>query len=424
MIEYAMGRTRTGIRSYIKDYIETMPTLYDVACTHCGKPVQLSPDAPRCPVCGEDLHTLLPPDYSAHYFYQRAAELASRGDVQGALAEAERGIGFVDAPQLRLLAAILARRLGSMESVRKHVAAIPVDDRLRPEAEWLLRAQQVRKAEAEPKPGRAARKGQTPSAPAVQTMPPDRLPTSASQVSVTASRPAPPRPAPVSWVQRFWATVAILLIVVVGALGWVLISRGPEALVEMLGGPLATNGGAAEAGAGTLPVITPAPLPNLPPTATPAPPTVPGDLVIEGGAEPVADAGSAATGLASISLDLPRVLADAGRADLAAAAVAAAVANDRVALSGVISTTLGRSDYIAIVGAVPGVAEVDAVQLLVRLPPTYTVQAGDTLWTIAYTLYGEDPARVEQLAQANRDTLPAPEALGIGMVLNVPPIEQ
>jgi nucleoid-associated protein YgaU len=420
-----MGRTRTGIRSYIKDYVETMPTLYEVACKHCGNSVQLSPDASRCPVCGEDLHTLLPPDYSAHYFYQRAAELASRGDVQGALTEAERGLGFVDAPQLRLLAAILSRRLGHMDNVRKHVAAIPVDDRLRPEAEWLLRAQQARKAQAEPKANRAARKAQAAGAalPA-QTAPPDRLPTSASQVSVTATRPAPPRAAPVSWTQRFWATMAILLIVVVGALGWVLISRGPEGLVEMLGGPLAGTESGAEAGGGALPLITPAPLPELPPTATPAPATVPGDLVLETGAEPVAVAGSAAAGLAFIGLDLPRVLAEAGRADLAAAPVNAVVTDDRVALSGVISMTQSRSDLVQIVSAVPGVAEVDAVGLLVRLPTTYTVQAGDTLWTIAYKLYGEEPTRVEQLAEANRDTLPAPEALGIGMVLNVPPIEE
>lgn len=422
-----MGRTRTGIRNYIKDYIETMPTLYDVACNHCGKAVQLSPDAPRCPVCGEDLHTLLPPDYSAHYFYQRAAELASRGDVQGALAETERGIMFVDAPQLRLLAAILSRRLGAMDNVRKHVAAIPVDDRLRPEAEWLLRAQQARKADPEPRPRRAAQPA---------TAAADRLPTSAAQVSVTAHRPAPPRAAPVSWTQRFWATMAILLIVVVGAMGWVLISSGPEGLVNLLGGQI--GAGESNPDAEALPVAVPAatatpesadpaaPGPagaSAPPADAPAPaPTVPADLVLEGTAQPVADA-NRTTGIALNGLDLARVLSEAGRADLAAAPVSAVVNGGRVSLSGVISMTQSRSAMIDLVSAVQGVEEVDAVELLVRLPATYTVQAGDTLWTIAYMLYGEDPGRVEQLAEANRDTLPAPDALGIGMVLNIPPIE-
>ena len=68
---------------------------------------------------------------------------------------------------------------------------------------------------------------------------------------------------------------------------------------------------------------------------------------------------------------------------------------------------------------IPDVASVDAVDLLVRLPATYTVQAGDTLWDITVKLYG-DPSRMQALIDANADVLPSPESLRIDMELKVP----
>ena len=43
-----------------------------------------------------------------------------------------------------MLGAILAQRIGDFEQMRLHVAAVPVDDVLRNEAEWLLRSHQSR----------------------------------------------------------------------------------------------------------------------------------------------------------------------------------------------------------------------------------------------------------------------------------------
>ena len=48
--------------------------MHEVTCTHCGRTVHVSPDAPRCSLCGHDLHLLIPEQYAASYFYRRAAD--------------------------------------------------------------------------------------------------------------------------------------------------------------------------------------------------------------------------------------------------------------------------------------------------------------------------------------------------------------
>lgn len=48
------------------------------------------------------------------------------------------------ASELNLLGAILCKRLGRWDDMRHFVAAIPADDALRGEGEWLLRSNQAR----------------------------------------------------------------------------------------------------------------------------------------------------------------------------------------------------------------------------------------------------------------------------------------
>ena len=53
---------------------------------------------------------------------------------------------------------------------------------------------------------------------------------------------------------------------------------------------------------------------------------------------------------------------------------------------------------------------------------TYTVQPGDTLWSIVYDIYG-DVDRMEEFSQANIDQVPSPDAIRVGDELRVPPLE-
>ncbi len=79
----------------------------------------------------------------------RAADLSAQGDVAAALAEVQRGLAYQPSSELHLLAAILCKRSKRPDEMRHHVAAIPVDDVLRGEAEWLLRSSQARNAPAD-----------------------------------------------------------------------------------------------------------------------------------------------------------------------------------------------------------------------------------------------------------------------------------
>ncbi|MEZ4555309.1 MAG: hypothetical protein R2854_02455 [Caldilineaceae bacterium] len=85
---------------------------------------------------------MLTPDATTRYFYQRAGDLAAAGQLDKALSEVNRGLSYEDDSDLRLLGAILAKRVGDYTQMRSHVAAIPVDDVLRSEGEWLIRSLQ------------------------------------------------------------------------------------------------------------------------------------------------------------------------------------------------------------------------------------------------------------------------------------------
>src|SRR5436190_16185173 len=118
--------------------------MYEVTCFRCLRIVHITPDDEHCSVCGEDLKHLLSPAYASKYFYDRAAHLATAGNLQAGIAEIERGLDYRESSELHLLGGILAKRISDFDLMRQHVAAIPLDDVLRQEAEWLLRSHQTR----------------------------------------------------------------------------------------------------------------------------------------------------------------------------------------------------------------------------------------------------------------------------------------
>jgi nucleoid-associated protein YgaU len=430
--------------------------MHQVNCTHCGRIVQISPDAPRCSVCGQDLHTLIPEGYTAPYFYHRAADLAARGDLPSALAEAERGLAYIESTELRLLAAILAKRLDDMDAVRAHVAAIPVDDRLRQEAEWLLRSQtNPRPASVipvvDPEPERPVATRHERGRSRAHTQSPSPLEGTTISVAAAVGDAAPATPAaqgaakekPGSstlWAQRLWGTVALVLVLIAGAMGWTLLSGGPDALLALLPGlsdatPAPVVQGPQLEPVTPMPLILPTPTPqgaapavqaapgDLPEPAEQAAPTVPPDFVRAPTPQPVAGSGlAAAAGLAPATLDLPALLINAGRSDLAAANVRAAIDGAGVRVSGILTSTADRQEIVDLLEGIEALDQVNAVDLLVRIPATYTVQAGDSLWSIVGKFYGVDSNRMTQLIELNSATFGENPSLQVGDVLQLPPL--
>jgi hypothetical protein len=371
--------------------------MFEVICFHCGHAAHISPDAHRCAACGEDLRHLITPDFAARYFYKRAGELAAAGEVTLALLEAERGLDYQPNSELHLLAAILSQRLGDYPQMRHHVSSIPVDDVLRSEAEWLLRSQQ-----ATMRSSREAYKAQ-------------RSPKT-TEIRPTWSVPPPTRsslPPPSLYRTNPWLYGAVALGLVVFLVWLILEPIGPviQALLPSGAGDVAqitaTPPAVDEPSATPLPELTPSPTPNIPadvvqpPTQEPVAAITPIDLA---GAAP---------------FDLTAYLTQTVRPDLATLGVGATLQGSTLKLQGIVELFEQRQALIELGQQAPGISEVDAVDLLIRLPATYTVQPGESLWIISYKLYGSD--RVAELFAANREGMASAESIRVGQVLQVPP---
>ncbi|HXF62780.1 MAG TPA: hypothetical protein VNK95_14245, partial [Caldilineaceae bacterium] len=295
--------------------------MQEVTCFHCNTVVQISPDKSLCTECGEDLQHLLAPDDVAGYYYHRAQALAASGDPATALAEVERGLTYAGSAELHLLAAILAQRVGRFDQMRRHVAAIAVDDSLRPEAEWLLRAHQARqqalRAEA-----RLERVGLTP-APASTFL--DELlgREDGSQGRAHAVRS-----------QALWpiVTAAALMGLVMAAYLW--LNQGRGAVEETVAGPQGdampvesrSSSDAPEEGEASL-LPTPTPTPN-----------VPKDVVQTTGQETaMADSDLRRVVIIPANpFDIRAFLRGAGRADLAALSLDARLQGKKLVVQGVV----------------------------------------------------------------------------------------
>lgn len=402
--------------------------MYEVTCFHCTNQVEISPDASLCPECGEDLQHLLATDAVVHYFQTLARELSAQGQLTTALAEAERGLTFAPASELRLLAAILAKQLGRPDRMRQHVAAIPVDDSLRGEAEWLLRSHQD--------PQRALREAQRATQPNVKQV--DSTPASTFLDDLLGRNQESPAVSTSAGPTILALTLAAAALALVVASWWWI---GPGALPD----PTAATGEEA----GVVPTgVAPTPAParaepavieltraptaaatrSLLPTPTPVPaPTLPNDVVnAPGGQAPPQEVASAGPRpvlvIESNLFDLAALLRAAGEPGLAALPVEARLVGDTLVLQGFVQLDLQRRTLIQVAGRAPGVRQVNAVDVLVRPAPTYIVQEGDTLWSIVYNIYG-NVDRLDEFAAANRELLPSPDALAPGLELIVLPVQ-
>lgn len=392
-------------------------------CPVCGHKLHAFPDATHCPDCGENLRdqTDSPTGihYDVHYHFQRANELAARGELAAALAAARRGLADHDAPDLHLLAAILCQQMGRVDEISVHVAAIPVDDSLRTEAEWLLRSQQ--------------RQAAVPSGKVTDDEADDSF-----SLDEIIGRRSEPEPKSIRKPRRWPAVVALLaltaLLIVWFANGarWSQFGFSGETsgdaadTVQTVRGavsadpvdPVQVDGEDEEGAAGLvlLPTSTPPPTPL--PTPIPAP-TIRPDLVLA----PTAPSELAGSGDASSPVfDLQAYLIEGDYEELAGLDVTALLEGAELTLAGFVPYAVQRTQLIEIAETISGVGSVNATELYFRPPVTYTVQSGDTLWSITFRVYG-DVERMEDVYNANRDVMTSPGALVVGMELGLPPTE-
>ena len=423
--------------------------MLEVTCFHCGQVVQISPDAERCSVCGMNLRKLIGREQASGYFYRRAADMAGTGNVLGALEEVQRGLAYVNTSELNLLGAILCKRLSRWEDMRHFVAAIPADDPLRGEGEWLLRSNQARQ-----RPASQPQRGKAPVAiPVIADS--DALPVVMDEVAPSPSRRVQDKKrgggAPLLW-------LALLALVLAG--GWFAWQSGIMGDVAQQDAQVAGPPGQQPEAAGAqnvAPQDGAAPQPATLPADQQANPQAPAAEATQDAADAAMDTGagdaedappalllptptiaanlaqteSVSQAIASTSNNLAVVasnlnalnwkdwLGQKNRPDLAALPVTMRVEDKTLVLEGAVEFAEQRAALEFEAKQVPGVQSVSVVNVKLRPPETYTVREGDSLWAISVRIYG-NADQVEELYAANRTQMTSAGDLRVGMVLNVP----
>jgi len=380
------------------------PIMLAVTCFQCGHTVEISPDAERCELCGANLRRLISAQKASRYFYTRAAELSARGDVATALAEVQRGLAYQSSSELHMLGAILCKRMSRLDDMRHHVAAIPVDDVLRGEAEWLLRSSQARQRMPQGRPAEE-----------IPLSDDEMLPLVMEEVRPTL-HPARRR-SPV----RAVATLSAVVLIAFG--GWWLWENPPDWVDALLpANPVAApaqqpTAAVEQTQAAPVPETTAQPTAEVISTPVFVPTPVVGRDLAAIDPQPLA-ASSPEAIIVAPPFDLKTILIEVQRPELAET-ITGRLEGGRLVLEGTLPSVEDRDALMTLLERLPIVDEVSAVNVRVRPPTTYTVQEGDTLWGISMKLFGT-PDRIDAIYAANREVLPSPNALRIGMVLQVP----
>lgn len=446
--------------------------MFEGICTNCGRNVQITPDGEFCSACGENLRSLIPPAEISQYFYDRASNLAETQSIQAALDEVQRGLEHVVSSELQLLAAILAESEGEYDLMRYYVSRIPVSDRLRDEGEWLLRSHQARQSSQRLESQRRdsqrigsqqvlRRDGIGRPVAGYDQLPDDnsrsmrtrRIRQLVSNNQILGPTAAPDGEMPINILalgrgsRRLWPA-GVALVAFLGVMWFGLqIFSGRTSNEQQAGNSPGTSG---EIVPNSVQVPqdgtqnnavqnNPAPQvqepanepPAAPDTPAPAPEDVPNENVPtdsidnsvvdnESGSQPVVGLeGNAVEAGVSRPYDLSGFLRQSGRPDLAAFPIDAVLQNNLLVISGAVDLTQQRQEVIELAGTTSDLVRISANELVVRQPNTYVVEADDTLWLIAYKLYGNGE-RWNDIYEANKDVMNSPDALVVGQQLRVP----
>ena len=431
-----------------------------LACPNCGAPVEVSSSFANCPACDADVASHYTAAEMTRTVYHRALEHYSMGNDEAALEGIQQGIEVLDAPELYLLAALIYRKRGDFKEMREHVAAIPADDVLRGEGEWLLRShqEQLQLGRREEARRRDRAKGtQLAVGKASRQFSTEYYPAPLTDKQIAKKGASKPRRNRLPWA----IPIAIALLAVVfltqGA-GDPLLSalRQLRTVPDQLTA-LFANLGRSEPEVETSPAIgpntggelnatavevSPTSPPNQPtatsPTttqavqqataATPEPTLAPQPTpTVAQSATPDVAATIVAAARAQ-SFSLATFLNEQARPDLAALGVraswAAGAPPGELTLAGTTSYASDKNELLELAAQIEGATSINHDELVVELPETYLVQAGENLRQIANRLYG-DPDRWTEIYEANQDLIGEdPNNLWVGLSLSVPREEE
>ena len=415
--------------------------------------MEVTPSFANCPACDANVASHYTPAEMTRTIYHRALEHYSMGNEVAALEGIDQGISLLEAPELHLLAALIYRKRGEFKEMREHVAAIPADDILRSEGEWLLRShqEQLQLGRREEARRRGRAKGtQLAVGKASRQFSTEYYPAPLDKKQVATKGAAKTRRSRLPWAIPIAALLLVIIFLARGTGDSLLNAlqqlrtipdefksvyfsftrdepaavtgenEGPATGVQVSSGPQINTAAAVDTPAPET-SSTVAPTPTTRPTAEPtqAPPT---PAATESASPDVAATIVAAARVQSF--DLTTFLHEQDRSDLAALAIQATWVQGappgELVLLGTVTMTSVQTELLELAAEIEGVTSIDSSGLEVVLPETYTVRAGENLRHIALRLYG-DQDRWTEIYDANRDLVgDDPNNLWVGLALTIP----
>ena len=417
-----------------------------LACPECGAPVEVTPSFANCPACDANVASYYTPAEMTRTIYHRALEHYSMGNEVAALEGIDQGITLLEAPELHLLAALIYRKRGEFKEMREHVAAIPADDILRSEGEWLLRShqEQLQLGRREEARRRGRTKGtQLAVGKASRQFSTEYYPAPLDKKQVAAKGAAKARRSRLPWAIPFAALLLVIIFLSRGSGDSLLTAlqqlRTIPAEFKSVYSSVTRDEPAAVSGEDQEPATdsqfsaaaVDAPAPETSTAAAPTPTTLPTPEPTQSPPTPAATASASPDVAATIvaaarvqSFDLTTFLNEQDRTDLAALPIQATWAQGappgELVLLGTVTMTSVQTELLELAAEIEGVTSINSSGLEVVLPETYTVRAGENLRHIALRLYG-DQDRWTEIYEANRDLVgDDPNNLWVGLSLTIP----
>ena len=418
-----------------------------LACPECGAPVDVTSSFSNCPACDANVASHYTPAEMTRTVYHRALEHYSMGNEVAALEGIDQGISLLEAPELHLLAALIYRKRGEFKEMREHVSAIPADDILRSEGEWLLRSHQEqlqlgRREEAR-KRGRA--KGtQLAVGKASRQFSTEYYPAPLNKKQVAKKGAFNMRRNRLPWAIPIAAALLVVIFFSRGSGDSLLTALRqlrtiPDQLTSFYSSftrdepPVATGAddGPETGSQFSAAAIENTPTPEMSSAAPSTPTTLPTPEPTQSLPTPAATNSASPDMVATIiaaarvqSFDLTTFLNEQNRLDLAALGIQASWAPGappgELIVQGTVTMTSVQIELLGLVAEIEGVTSIDHSGLEVDLPETYLVREGENLRHIALRLYG-DSDRWTEIYDANKDLIGEdPNNLWVGLSLTVP----